>query len=158
MKKESSTTEITVRDAEEHDSPRLLAMISALAAQHGDVAKISPEVLERDAFGSFPWIYTIVAEAQGTVIGYAVLCPLIKLEMGMRGIDLHHLFVEKKWRGFGVGRTLINASRKKARELFCEYMVVGTHPDNIDAQSVYLACGFEQRQSSNPRFRIMLQN
>lgn len=106
--------------------------------------------------GSCPWIHVLVAEADREVVGYAALCPLIQLQMGARGMDMHHLFVEEKCRGRGVGKMLIEASMRKARDLSCGYMMVGTHPDNTDAQSVYLACGFEPQHGSNPRFRISL--
>lgn len=144
------------RDAVQSDVGTLLVMVQALAKHHGDVPNVSVESLERDIFGQIPWIYVLVAEVEAEVVGYAALCPLIKLKNGIRGIDLHHLFVENTFRGAGVGRQLIEASMQKARDLTCAYMMVGTHPDNANAQAVYLACGFERKHGSNPRFRISL--
>lgn len=156
MKNGNSKPAIVVRDAGEQDAPRLLAMIRALALHHDDVPKITADALARDTSGGFPWIYMLVAETDGTLVGYAALSPLIQLQIGMRGMDMHHLFVEEKFRGRGVGNTLIEASMQKARALSCGYMMVGTHRDNTDAQSVYLAFGFEPQRGSNPRFRISL--
>ena len=147
---------IVTRDAAQSDVERILSMVRALAHHHGDVPGISAKTLERDIFGEVPWIYTLVAEVDWRVVGYAALCPMIKLEMGERGIDMHHLFVEAEFRGAGIGRLLITASMAKARELSCSSITVGTHPDNANAQAVYLACGFEQRHSVSPRFRICL--
>ena len=45
---------------------------------------------------------------------------------------------------------------QKARDLSCSQMSVGTHPDNSSAQAVYLACGFERRDSTHPKFHIAL--
>tara|TARA_R110002096_G_scaffold58443_1_gene147197 strand:+ start:233 stop:739 length:507 start_codon:yes stop_codon:yes gene_type:complete len=144
------------RDAEKSDANRLLSMAHGLAAHHGDTATITAKTIDRDAFGENPWVYVLVLEVDGAVIGYSALCPLIHFQAGIRGIDIHHLFVEKEFRGLGLGRQLINASIRKARELSCGYMKVGTHPDNKDAQATYLACGFVRQDASNPRFHISL--
>jgi len=145
-----------IRDAEPADISRIISMIRALADHHGDVPDVSVSALERDMFGNPPWVYALVAELDGQVIGYAALCPLAQLQMGLRGIDMHHLFVEPTFRGTGIGRQLIEGSKQKARALSCRYMMVGTHPQNSDAQAIYLACGFEQRHGAHPRFRISL--
>ncbi|PYG27416.1 GNAT family N-acetyltransferase [Pelagimonas varians] len=156
MKNSVTPDAIIMRSAARSDVERILSMVRALAHHHGDIPDVSAKTLERDIFGEIPWIYALIAEVDGRVVGYAALCPMIKLEMGERGIDMHHLFVEAEFRGSGIGRRLINASMAKARELNCESMTVGTHPDNANAQAVYLACGFEQRHSLTPRFRIYL--
>jgi GNAT superfamily N-acetyltransferase len=147
---------VTVRTADQTDLSRLKEMVEALAKHHGDIPKITTEILKRDIFGVTPWIYVIVAEVDGRVIGYAALCPLIKLQSGIRGIDMHHLFVEADFRGGGIGKLLIEGAMQKARELSCFQMSVGTHPESLNAQAVYLACGFERRDGSNPKFRIAL--
>ena len=156
MKATHTDQMVQIRDAQPDDLPRLLSMIYALAKHHGDVADVSASALERDLFGAPPWVHALVAERDGQLVGYAALCPLAQLQMGLRGVDMHHLFVEKPFRGKGIGRHLIEGSKQKARALSCRYMMVGTHPDNSDAQAAYLACGFEQRHRTHPRFRIAL--
>ena len=157
MKNVIANNTIELRDAVQADVPRLLSMVRALAIHHDDIPEVSTEALERDVFGERSWIYVVVAEVEGKVVGYAALCPLIQLQAGVRGIDMHHLFVEKKFRGLGIGRQLTEASMQKARDLSCAYMMVGTHPDNSSAQAFYLACGFDQRHGSHPRFRISVE-
>lgn len=147
---------VRTRGATEQDVPRLHAMICALAKHHGDNPELDLKALRRDIFAEIPWIYVLVAEVDNEVVGYAALCPLIQLQVGMRGIDMHHLFVEKGFRGAGVGKALVSASMAKARDLHCKYMMVGTHPDNTDAQAFYLAYGFEARHGNAPRFGIRL--
>ena len=145
-----------IRDAEPSDLPKILSMIRALAEHHGDVPDVSASQLERDLFDDPPWVYVVVAELENQVIGYAALCPLAQLQMGLRGIDMHHLFVQRSFRGMGIGRQLIEGSERKARALSCHYMLVGTHPENTDAQAIYLACGFERQHAAHPRFRMSL--
>lgn len=156
MERSRPSPTVTIRAANQTDLPRLKIMVEALARHHDDVPQITAEILERDIFGFVPWIYVIIAEVGGRAVGYAALCPLIKLQVGIRGIDMHHLFVEADFRGSGIGKQLIEGAMQKARELSCSQMSVGTHPDNLSAQAVYLACGFERRDASNPRFRIAL--
>lgn len=156
MQTTNSVPTVRIRDAELDDLPRVLSMIRALAAHHGDAPDVSAAELERDIFGNPPWIYVLVAELNAEVVGYAALCPLAQLQLGLRGIDMHHLFVERAFRGKGIGRQLIESTMQKAQALCCGYMMVGTHPENADAQAVYIACGFEQQHGRHPRFRITL--
>lgn len=156
MKNTIINQSVTIRDARQNDLPQLLSMVEGLAKHHNDVPQITIEVLKRDIFAAPPWIYVMVAEVNERAIGYVSLCPLVQLQFGIRGIDMHHLFVEKSFRGVGIGKLLIEASMQKAKELSCTYMAVGTHPDNSSAQAVYLACGFDRRDGSHPRFRISL--
>ena len=156
MRTSANRQTMVIRDAIHSDLDVLLSMVQALAHHHGDVPNVSADSLERDIFGQIPWIYVLVAQVETEVVGYAALCPLIKLQDGVRGIDLHHLFVENRFRGSGLGRQLIEAAMQKARDLSCTTMTVSTHPNNMNAQAVYLACGFERRYGSNPRFHISL--
>ncbi len=152
----SQRSSIETRDAVRADADKLLTMIKALAHHHGDTPDVSTMTIERDMFGEIPWVYTLVASIEGSVVGYASLCPRVQLQTGTRGIDMHHLYVEPQFRGAGVGRQLIRASMDKALELSCSYMMVGTHPENLNAQAVYLACGFDRCYGTHPRFRISL--
>lgn len=156
MKNRKAERNAKTRDVEKTDAGRLLSMARALAAHHGDAATVTAKTIERDVFGENPWVYVLVLEIDGEVVGYSALCPLIHFQAGVRGIDMHHLFVEEGFRAVGLGRQLIEASIRKARELSCGYMKVGTHPDNKDAQATYLACGFSRRDATNPGFHRTL--
>ena len=79
----------------------------------------------------------LVATIDEKVVAYASLMPVGQLQFGVRGMDMHHLFVLKEHRGVGVGRALINASLELSKQLSCKYMTVG----------------FE-RLPNAPRFRI----
>lgn len=145
-----------VRLARSEDVPQIVAMIEKLAEYHGDVPSLTAEVLQRDTFGPVPWCYVVVAEYERELIGYAALCGLMQLQFGVRGMDMHHLFVEENCRGHGVGGALVSASKVIARDLACRYMMVGTHPENTAAQVFYEALGFERRDAHPPRFSLRL--
>ncbi|QUJ75873.1 GNAT family N-acetyltransferase [Sulfitobacter albidus] len=144
----------TVRPILDTDLDPVLKMIHALAAHHGDAAVITKDTLARDALGAVPWLHVLVAEGARGLVGYAALCPLAQLQFGVRGMDMHHLFVAPDMRGRGLGRRLTQASVAHARDLGCRYLTVGTHPDNHGAAAAYRAMGFAARPAPGPRFSL----
>ena len=147
-------TQTTIRPIAEQDIPDVLVMVKALAAHHDDTPTVTLDSLRREALGEKPWLTLLVAERQGGLAGYAALCPLVQLQFGVRGMDMHHLFVNADQRGRGVGRALIEGALDAARRLGCRYMTVGTHPDNHAAAQVYLRSGFDAMPPPGPRFRL----
>jgi GNAT superfamily N-acetyltransferase len=139
-----------IRPIIEKDIPDVLRMIHALAAHHGDTGVVTKDELRRDALGPSPWVRVLVAEG----LGYAALCPLAQLQFGVRGMDLHHIFVVESARGRGVGRALIDAAIACAKAEGARYLTVGTHPDNLAAQDIYRSAGFEEFNSDGVRFRM----
>ncbi|UIJ32725.1 GNAT family N-acetyltransferase [Cereibacter azotoformans] len=129
-------------------------MAVKLADHHGDTPTLTANDLIRDISGENPWLYVLVAEADGELVGYVARCRLIRLQFGLRGMDMHHLFTEAPFRGHGAGHSLVEASKIKARALSCSYMTVGTHPDNHKAQAFYEALGFERKDTHPPALRF----
>lgn len=128
---------VTIRSARAGDIPALCGMIADLAAHHGDAAPLDADTLERDLFGPVPWITALVAEAGGVLIGYAILVPLYRAQLGVRGMDLHHLFVSDAHRGTGIGRHLVAKAREEARRAGCAYLSVSAATGNIKAHRFY---------------------
>lgn len=149
---------IVVREARRDDIADLVRLIGELAAFHGDTPATDAATLERDAFGAERWIEALVAEHDGRIIAYALLCPVYRAQLGQRGIDLHHLFVAAPWRGKGVGRQMIDAVAHHARASGCAYMVVGTAADNLAAHRFYDGLGLQRAPAGGPRFRLDLRN
>lgn len=128
-------------------------MIRGLARHHGDTASLTLEDLRRDALGAEPWLSVLVAQAERGLAGYAALCPLAQLQFGVRGMDLHHIFVRDDMRGQGVARALVEAGMDLARSRGARFMAIGTHPDNHGAHATYRAMGFDEVPAPGPRFR-----
>ncbi len=128
-------------------------MIRDLAAHHGDEMPLTLDQLDQEGRD---WHRILVARADDNVVGYASLLPLGQLQFGVRGMDLHHLFVASEHRGEGIGSALIAASIGLSRALSCQYLTVGTHPDNKVAAQIYLKAGFDPLPNSGPRFRMRL--
>lgn len=147
---------LTIRLLEHRDLDAVVQMIDDLAEHHGDVPVTDPATLARDALGPAPWVHVLVAETTARLIGYAALLPLAQMQIGVRGMDMHHLFVRPEGRGSGVGRAFIDASKEHARMLNCSFLTVGTHPDNRAAAAFYVAAGFIRRPMNGPRFSMRL--
>lgn len=145
--------QIKTRKAREADLPKVLEMIHALATHHDDVSTLTLQTLTQEAR---EWLRILVACDGADVVGYAALVPLAQLQFGVRGLDIHHLFVDAPFRQRGVGRALIKASIALGNELSCKYLTVGTHPNNIEAPRVYIAAGFEPLPVGGPRFKMRL--
>ena len=148
---------IDTRLLQPDDLPKLHQMICALAAHHGDTPDVNPNRLKADVLGENPWYTVIVAQRKADgLLGYAALLPLGQLQYGVRGMDMHHLFVRDGVRGTGVGAVLVTAAQSHCRAVGCAYLMVGTHPDNTEAARFYERRGFTRRDGSPPRFVIRL--
>ena len=150
------TETVSTRPFRPDDAAAVVRMVTALAAFHGDTARIDEDLLARDAGGASPWIHILIAEAGGTAIGYAAFAPLHHLQYSRRGLDMHHLFVTETWRGKGVGSTLVEAGAALARSLECDWLSVGADAGNRAAQDFYLARGFAMHPYSGARLRRLL--
>jgi len=143
---------VTIRAAKSHDLPELNEMIVALAVHHGDAAAMTPEKLERDLFGPTPWIQALVADSSEGLLGYAILVPLYRAQTGMRGMDLHHLFVRDGHRGNGIGHHLVSRAREIARTADCDYLSVSAATGNFAAHRFYEQMDFQPRPVTGMRY------
>ena len=139
-----------IRPAIPADLPRLRAMVHALAAHHGDPPACTPQALERDLFGPCAFLTVLIADG-----GYTALHPVAQLHWGLRGIEMHHLFVAPDQRGTGLGRALVAAAVAHARADGAAYLSLGTHPDNHAARAFYARLGFAPRDPG-PRLALRL--
>jgi GNAT superfamily N-acetyltransferase len=145
-----------VRRAVAGDISAILPLVHALARHHGDQPRSTDATLFADAFGPNAVVQILVADGAEGIIGYAALLPLIQLQHGARGFDLHHLFVAEGHRGSGVGRAMIKAAKDHAKRTGAAYLTVGTTVENRAAQEYYLAEGAEAAPVTTPRFRWSL--
>lgn len=146
----------TIRLAKPSDAPQLLSLIHALAAHHGDPPVCDRWTLMRDVFDLNPLLTIYVAENAETLTGYIALQHIAQLHFGMRGLDIHHLFISKPERGTGLGARLIGQAKRHAQATAGKFLTVSTAPDNTQAQAFYVAQGFEQTATEPPRFRLRL--
>ncbi len=83
----------------------------------------------------------IVAEAEGRVVGWGCLNPFNPRRAYDHVADLS-VYVERGWRGRGVGRRLLDRLVTLAREIGYHKMVLAALPFNQAGVALYERCGF----------------
>lgn len=112
---------ITLRFAVEADTGLILSFIRQLAAYE----KLSHEVrtdeasLRHSLFRGPKIAEVIIAEYDGSAVGFALFFHNFSTFLGKPGIYLEDLFVEPGYRGKGVGKHLLAFLAKLARERGC---------------------------------------
>jgi phosphinothricin acetyltransferase len=83
----------------------------------------------------------LVGEAEATVVGWASLNVFNARQAYAHVADLS-LYVEREWRGRGVGRQLLEALMARARELGYHKLVLAAFPWNEAGLRAYRRAGF----------------
>jgi GNAT superfamily N-acetyltransferase len=110
-----------IRPAIPEDTKTIARLIRALA----EYEKLAHEVsldearLHEHLFGSRPFAEVLLAEAKGSVVGFALFFHNYSTFVGRPGIYLEDLFVEPEHRGQGHGKALLVELARLAVERGC---------------------------------------
>jgi ribosomal protein S18 acetylase RimI-like enzyme len=119
------------------DAKRFIAATPRTAA--GYASFLGSQLEERD-------VALLVAEKNGTVIGYAYAGVEASDYMSLRGPAgvLHDVVVDPEQRGRGVGRLLLDAALTFLRSRGVPRVVLWTAALNAPAQRLFASAGFRQ--------------
>lgn len=108
---------LLIRPATVTDAPLLLKFIRELAEyeRQPNAVVMEEETLIKDGFESQPKFRALIAEWNGEAIGYALFFGFYSSWKGS-GIFLEDLFVREAYRGQGVGKALLSAVARVARQ------------------------------------------
>jgi GNAT superfamily N-acetyltransferase len=108
---------LTIRAACAPDVEVLRTMIRELAEfeRQLDQVTIQVEGLLRDGFGTYPKFRALIAEWDGKVAAYALFYDYYSTWVGP-GLYLEDLFVREQFRGKGIGKALLGAVARIARD------------------------------------------
>ena len=100
---------LRVRPVTEADVPRLWEMLRGLAEYEKltDILTGTPEMLREALFGKGPRLEGLVAERDGTLVGYALFYPVFGSFRSRWRLWLEDLYVEESERGSGAGVALM---------------------------------------------------
>jgi GNAT superfamily N-acetyltransferase len=136
-------SKISIRAATIDDTQQILDFILELAiyekAEHE--AKASTEHIHKTLFCEQPQVHALIAEIDGSAVGFAVYFFNYSTWLGKHGIYLEDLYVSPKDRGSGAGKTLLKELAKIAVARDCgrvEWSVLDWNKPAID---FYLAMG-----------------
>ena len=88
----------------------------------------------------------LLAESQGQAVGFTQLYPSFSSVSMARVFVLNDLYVAESARRMGVGEALLNAATDHARQLGAVRLSLTTNVQNLPAQSLYAAMGWERDQ------------
>jgi GNAT superfamily N-acetyltransferase len=112
---------LIIRRAEEGDVSTLLQFIKKLALYErlSHVVTATEEVLSRNLFGEKRVAEAILAEYQGTVVGFAVYFYNFSTFEGKPGIFIEDLYVDESHRRQGLGLAMFMHVARLAKEQGC---------------------------------------
>jgi len=107
-----------IRNSEKKDMPQVLGLINELAVfeKEENAVEITVEQLEKDGFGENPLFHCFVAESNSKIVGMALVYPRYSTWKGPI-IHLEDLIVTKKYRGTGLGSSLLTSVVKYGKKL-----------------------------------------
>ncbi len=106
---------LTTRLMAASDAVVIAEMARELAAALGDPEPaLDPDDLARDGMGPERWFDCLVAEVDGRLIGYAMVCRGYEAHIGKRRLWLSDLYVRTEARRSGAGRALMAAAARLA--------------------------------------------
>ena len=90
-------------------SPAIVGLIRALAEfEHlTHLLQVTPETLEPHLFGARPVVESVVAEARGRIVAFALFFTNYSTFLAKPGLYLEDLFVEPAERGAGIGAAML---------------------------------------------------
>ncbi len=96
-----------IRESLPQDMPQVLALIKELAAfeKLPNAVEISEADLVAEGFGENPLFTCFVAEAEGEIVGMALVYDRFSTWKG-RSLHLEDLIVKQTWRNKGIGKDL----------------------------------------------------
>lgn len=90
-----------------------------------------------------PTLFVLLAfDDSDHAFGYALCQFTITSFGGSRSLNIHDIFIEEDWRGRGIGRTMIEAIERRARDADCAKLTLEVDRVNTGAQRLYAELGF----------------
>lgn len=109
-----------IREAEAGDEGHILALITELAVYENlEQFVVATKEILKDSLFHKKAAYALIAEYEGTPIGYAIYFFNFSTFTGRAGIYLEDIYVKPEYRGKGYGKSLLSAVAEKAGERGC---------------------------------------
>jgi GNAT superfamily N-acetyltransferase len=138
----ATTDRLSIRRATMADAEALAQLAQGLNAHQGDpVGNFDAAVARRDGFGDRPCWTALLAERDGRPVGYAMFHAAYDAPHAARGLYLQDLYVHESERRRGVGRALMAAVAREARQAGCVFFWWTAKQWNSEALAFYRRLG-----------------
>lgn len=129
------------------DLSEIHALLSQLTGEPNQAEfSLLSEVMEKG--------HIFAARDSGKLIGMATLTIITKPTARFGTVE--DVIVDKKYRGQGLGRKLMDKLMEKVAELGLDYIELTSRPSRIEANNLYRKMGFELRETNVYRYHPKL--
>jgi len=137
---------LNIRPAAPADAPVIASLVRELADYEKllDEAKATAQDFLRELESPHPVIHVLIAEWNGEPVGFALYFFNFSTFVGRPGLYLEDLFVKPALRSHGIGRALLRALARIARERNCGRMEWAVLDWNEPALRFYQSLGARQ--------------
>jgi GNAT superfamily N-acetyltransferase len=137
---------LNIRAATPADAETVAGLVRDLADYEKllDEARATPEDFRRELESESPVIHVLIAEWDGQPAGFALYFFNFSTFVGRPGLYLEDLFVRPALRSHGIGRALLRALARVARERGCGRMEWAVLDWNEPALRFYQSLGARQ--------------
>ncbi|MDR1581926.1 MAG: GNAT family N-acetyltransferase [Prevotellaceae bacterium] len=97
-----------------------------------------------DGLANHPKAIVLLAQDTDNFVGVLVAFENYSTFTAQPMINIHDIFVLKKYRGNGIGRRLMNRIVDEAEKRKCSRLTLEVRKDNVKAQNLYQSLGFEE--------------
>lgn len=137
-----ATGGLSIRRATIDDADALAELARGLNAHQGDpVGNFDASTIRRDGFGERPCWTALIAERDGRALGYAMFQAAYDAPHAVRGLYLQDIYVRDEARRRGVGRALMAALAREARDAGCSFFWWTAKQWNSEALEFYRRLG-----------------
>jgi ribosomal protein S18 acetylase RimI-like enzyme len=135
--------EFIIRAMQDGDAEAVAGMVRGLAEHIG--SGIVPKLTGESLLQSGDLVDTVVAEAQGLLLGACLGLLTFSTWRGARGLYVVDLFVLPEARGKNIGPMLLRMSAKRAAARGASFIKLEVDQDNDGAERFYSRLGFAKK-------------
>jgi GNAT superfamily N-acetyltransferase len=134
--------DIRIRPAARRDCDAIANLASALNKQPDErFDPFDADAIRRDGFGSDPQFAVVVAENAAGIVGYALYSEAYETSYAAAGYYLSDIFVVPEARRQGIGRQLVAAVARIARDGGRRFVWWASKESNSEAEAFYDTLG-----------------
>ncbi len=142
---------IEIRKAVENDCPVIVALMRDFAEYEklGKYFTLNEEKLSAVMFEDAAYVQGIVALDDGEIIAYALFYKSFASFRGQQGFYLEDIFIDKNYRGLGIGETMLKNIAQTAKSQGAERIDFQVLDWNAPAISFYEKLGAVSNQDES---------